>query len=295
MRKLIKQLSTAVLALGIGSAALAEPVIIGGKNFTEQQLLTEMTAQYLDHLGYEVERRGGMGSAVLRKAQENAQIDLYWEYTGTSLLVYNKVKEKLSTPEAVYERVRELDAKVGLTWLNPSRANNTYALAMRRSDAAQKGIATLSDLARAVNADQPLVLASNAEWYSRDDGFKEMQKAYGFKMDRDQVKRMDSGLTYIALQDEQVDLALVFATDGRIPAFDFILLQDDKGFFPNYAITPVVREETLSQHPQMTAQLNALSAKLDNDIVSALNARVDVERTSIEQVAEEFLRSTGLM
>ncbi|ANG63846.1 glycine/betaine ABC transporter substrate-binding protein [Marinobacterium aestuarii] len=295
MRKLIKQLSTAVLALGIGSAALAEPVIIGGKNFTEQQLLTEMTAQYLDHLGYEVERRGGMGSAVLRKAQENAQIDLYWEYTGTSLLVYNKVKEKLSTPEAVYERVRELDAKVGLTWLNPSRANNTYALAMRRSDAAQKGIATLSDLARAVNADQPLVLASNAEWYSRDDGFKQMQKAYGFKMDRDQVKRMDSGLTYIALQDEQVDLALVFATDGRIPAFDFILLQDDKGFFPNYAITPVVREETLSQHPQMTAQLNALSAKLDNDIVSALNARVDVERTSIEQVAEEFLRSTGLM
>jgi osmoprotectant transport system substrate-binding protein len=295
MRKLIKQLSTAVLALGIGSAALAEPVIIGGKNFTEQQLLTEMTAQYLDHLGYEVERRGGMGSAVLRKAQENAQIDMYWEYTGTSLLVYNKVKEKLTSAQDVYERVRELDAKVGLTWLNPSRANNTYALAMRRSDAAQKGIATLSDLARALNADQPLVLASNAEWYSRDDGFKQMQKAYGFKMDRDQVKRMDSGLTYVALKDEQVDLALVFATDGRIPAFDFILLQDDKGFFPNYAITPVVREETLSQHPQMTDQLNALSAKLDNDIVSALNARVDVERTSIEQVAEEFLRSSGLM
>lgn len=295
MRKLFKQLGTTLVAATLATAIQAEPLVIGGKNFTEQQLLTEMTAQYLDNKGYEIERRAGMGSAVLRKAQENAQIDLYWEYTGTSLLVYNKVKEKISDPKAVYEKVRELDAKQGLVWLNPSQANNTYALAMRKDEAEAKGISSLSDLAKALNSGQELTLATNAEWYSRDDGYKELKKAYGFDIPRSDIKRMDSGLTYVALKEGQVDIALVFATDGRIPAFNFTALEDDQGFFPNYAITPVVRDEVLKANPQLSEQLNALSAQLDNDTMSALNAKVDVDRMSIEDVATEFLSTKGLL
>lgn len=296
MRKLFKHLgATALAVLATTTVVKADPLVIGGKNFTEQQLLTEMTAQYLDHLGYDVERKAGMGSAVLRKAQENGQIDMYWEYTGTSLLVYNKVEEKISSPEAVYERVKELDAEKGLVWLNPSKANNTYALAMRSAEAEEKGLSSLSDLTKALNDGQKLTLATNAEWYSRDDGYKELQKAYGFKMGRSQIKRMDSGLTYVALKEGQVDIALVFATDGRIPAFDFRVLKDDKGFFPDYAITPVVREETLKANSKLAEQLNALSAQIDTDTMSALNARVDVESISIEQVAADFLKNAGLL
>lgn len=295
MRKLFKQLGTTLMAATLATAIQAEPLVIGGKNFTEQQLLTEMTAQYLDKQGYEIERRAGMGSAVLRKAQENAQIDLYWEYTGTSLLVYNKVKEQIADPQKVYEKVRELDAKKGLTWLNPSSANNTYALAMRNEDADAKGINTLSDLAKALNDGQELTLATNAEWYSRKDGYKELKKAYDFDIPRSDIKRMDSGLTYVALKEGQVDIALVFATDGRIPAFNFRVLEDDKGFFPNYAITPVVRDEVLKANPNLSEQLNNLSAQLDNDTMSALNAKVDVDRMSIEDVAAEFLTTKGLL
>lgn len=296
MRKLFKHLgATALAVLATTTVVKADPVVIGGKNFTEQQLLTEMTAQYLDHLGYDVERKAGMGSAVLRKAQENGQIDMYWEYTGTSLLVYNKVEEKISSPEAVYERVKELDAEKGLVWLNPSKANNTYALAMRSAEAEEKGLSSLSDLTKALNDGQKLTLATNAEWYSRDDGYKELQKAYGFKMGRSHIKRMDSGLTYVALKEGQVDIALVFATDGRIPAFDFRVLKDDKGFFPDYAITPVVREETLKANSKLAEQLNALSAQIDTDTMSALNARVDVESISIDQVATDFLKNAGLL
>jgi len=296
MRKLFKHLgATALAALATTTVVKADPLVIGGKNFTEQQLLTEMTAQYLDHLGYDVERKAGMGSAVLRKAQENGQIDMYWEYTGTSLLVYNKVEEKISSPEAVYEKVKALDAEKGLVWLNPSKANNTYALAMRSAEAEEKGLSSLSDLTKALNDGQKLTLATNAEWYSRNDGYKELQKAYGFKMGRSQIKRMDSGLTYVALKEGQVDIALVFATDGRIPAFDFRVLKDDKGFFPDYAITPVVREETLKANSKLAEQLNALSAQIDTDTMSALNARVDVESISIEQVAADFLKNAGLL
>lgn len=290
----LRKLATAsLISMAAILPAKASELVIGGKNFTEQQLLTEITSQYLGKQGYDIERRAGMGSAVLRKAQESGQIDLYWEYTGTSLLNYNKVKEKVPAGE-VYNKVKELDEKKGLVWLNPSSANNTYALAMRRADAEKQGISSLSDLAQAVNDNKGLVLAVNAEFYARKDGLKPLQKAYDFKFPRKDIKRMDTGLTYTALKENQVDVALVFATDGRIPAFDFIVLQDNKNYFPEYAITPVVRKSTLDANPALAGQLNALSAKIDNARMSDLNARVDVKRQSIEQVAADFLQESGL-
>ncbi|MBE2167476.1 MULTISPECIES: glycine betaine ABC transporter substrate-binding protein [unclassified Cobetia] len=292
MKTLTTLLTGAALAASL-STAQADEIVVGGKNFTEQQILASMTGQYLEGLGYEVEERSGMGSAVLRQAQENGQIDLYWEYTGTSLINYNDVSERLS-PEDTYARVKELDAEKGLVWLQPSAANNTYALAMREADAQERGIASLSDLSQAVNDDKGLSFALNAEFYARDDGWRPLQKAYDFRVGRADVKRMDSGLVYQALRDGQVDVGLVFATDGRIPAFDFTVLEDDKGYFPAYALTPVVREESLKANPELESQMNALSAELNDDTMASLNAQVDVEKKSIEQVAEDFLKEHGL-
>lgn len=283
-----------LVSVMIASAAMAETIVVGGKNFTEQQLLSEMTAQLLEAKGFSVDRKAGMGSAVLRQAQESGQVDLYWEYTGTALITYNKVTERLPA-DATYARVKELDAAKGLTWLTPSRANNTYALAMNRAVAQKLGIATLSDLGKAVNGGGKLSFASNAEFYSRPDGLKPLQAAYGFEFPRDDVKRMDSGLVYQALKDKQVDVGLVFATDGRIPAFDFVVLSDDKGYFPAYALTPVVRKDTLDKHPALAGLLNGLSARLDDATMAGLNASVDVDKKTIEQVAAGFLRTQGLL
>ncbi|MDZ7809601.1 MAG: glycine betaine ABC transporter substrate-binding protein [Arhodomonas sp.] len=121
-----------------------------------------MTEQYLQAHGYDVDKRAGMGSVVLRKAQLNGQVDLYWEYTGTSLITYNDVEERLG-PEETYQRVEELDAEKGLVWLEASEANNTYALAMQEEDAAERGIESLSDLAEAINGGEALTVAVNAE------------------------------------------------------------------------------------------------------------------------------------
>ncbi|MCK2149325.1 glycine betaine ABC transporter substrate-binding protein [Marinobacter alexandrii] len=292
--KKLASVATLAVAMTFSGVAAAETIVVGGKNFTEQQLLTSMTAQYLRGKGYDVDNRAGMGSAVVRSAQENGQVDVYWEYTGTGLIVYNKVKEKLGRQEG-YEKVRELDMEKGLVWLNPSDANNTYALAMQASEAKAMGIETLSDMAAAVNDGKELVLASNAEWYAREDGFRPFAKAYGFKLPRNQIKRMDSGLTYTALKEGEVDLALVFATDGRIPAFDFVLLKDDLNFFPDYAITPVVRQDTLDNNPGLDEQLNVLSGLLDNEVMSRLNAQIDVEKEDIEKVARRFLEQNDLI
>ncbi|MEQ6889179.1 glycine betaine ABC transporter substrate-binding protein [Halomonas sp. CS7] len=293
MKTLMTLLTGAALA-GSLTAAQANEIVVGGKNFTEQQILASMTSQYLDALGYDVEKRSGMGSAVLRQAQENGQIDLYWEYTGTSLINYNDVTERLS-PEETYSRVKKLDAEKGLVWLEPSEANNTYALAMREDDAEERGIATLSDLAQSVNDEEGLTFALNAEFYAREDGWRPLQQAYDFRVGRGDVKRMDSGLVYQALRDGQVEVGLVFATDGRIPAFDFRVLEDDQNYFPAYALTPVVREETLEANPELAEQMNTLSGLLDDSTMSNLNAQVDVEKVTIERVAENFLDEHDLL
>ena len=295
--KLIRSIAVAIGALvylNFAAGAAAQAIVVGGKNFTEQQLMSQMTAQLLQAKGFKPDVKAGMGSAVLRQAQENGQIDVYWEYTGTSLITYNKINDRLS-PTDTYNKVKELDAQKGLVWLNPSKANNTYALAMNADDAKKTGISTISDLAAKVKGGAKMTFASNAEFYARPDGLKPLEEKYGFEFARENVKRMDTGLVYQALKDRQVDVGLVFATDGRVPAFNFVILKDDKGFFPNYALTPVVRKQVLDANPKLADYLNALSAKLDDATMAKLNASVDVDKKTVEEVARNFLKEQGLV
>ena len=295
--KLIRSIAVvfgALAYLNFAAGAAAQTIVVGGKNFTEQQLMSQMTAQLLQAKGFKPDVKAGMGSAVLRQAQENGQIDVYWEYTGTSLITYNKINDRLS-PTETYNKVKELDAQKGLVWLNPSKANNTYALAMNADDAKKTGISTISDLAAKVKGGAKMTFASNAEFYARPDGLKPLEEKYGFEFARENVKRMDTGLVYQALKDRQVDVGLVFATDGRVPAFNFVILKDDKGFFPNYALTPVVRKQVLDANPKLADYLNALSAKLDDATMAKLNASVDVDKKTVEEVARNFLKEQGLV
>ncbi len=275
--------------------ALASSVVVGGKGFTEQLLLAEITGQYLTAQGYDVQLKTGMGTSLVRKALENKQVDMYWEYTGTAFLNFQKNKFANQPGEEIYEAVKAEDAKIGIVWLNASAANNTYALAVRQADAESKGMKSLEDLAAKLNAGDKLTLGCNIEFYKRDDGLKPLQKAYGFEFPRSAIKRMETGLVYTALKDGDVDVGLVFATDGRIPAFKFRVLKDTKNYFPAYAITPTVRKETLDANPDLAGQLNNLSGLFDDATMSALNAQVDVDKKSVTEVAKGFLKAKGLL
>src|SRR4029079_14061898 len=102
-----------ILAAQAPIAALAQTLVVGSKYYTEQLLMAEMTSQLLTAKGLSVETRPGFDTTSLRKAQERGVVDLYWEYTGTSLREFNKVTEKLSPPET-YARVKQLDLQKGL-------------------------------------------------------------------------------------------------------------------------------------------------------------------------------------
>jgi osmoprotectant transport system substrate-binding protein len=167
---------------------------------------------------------------------------------------------------------------------------------MRRADARAKGIASISDLAAKVESGDRLVFATNPEFFERADGLGPLERAYGFRFERERVIRLDTGLIYDVLRDlKLIDVGLVFATDGRIPAYDLLVLKDDREFFPNYAMAPVIRRQTLEREPQLGALLDRLAAVLDNETMARLNGMVDLDKLRVEDVARDFLRSKSLL
>jgi osmoprotectant transport system substrate-binding protein len=270
-------------------------VVVGGKNFTEQLLIAEITSQLLKARGFAVTTKTGFSTSGIRMEQEAGLVDVYWEYTGTSLLTFNDVREPLG-PEEAYERVAELDAAKGLIWLSPSRVNNTYALAMRRADAAARGITSISDLAARIRQGEVFQFACNTEFYIRPDGLVPLQRAYQFSFRPEDVVRMETNAVYDFISNgTSAQVGLVFSTDGRVAAFNFVLLEDDRRFFPAYLLTPVVRKATLDKYPELVGYLNALSAKLDNPTIAGLNAEIDLQKRPVAETAAAFLSSSGLI
>ena len=284
---------SAVAVAMVTTAAWADTLRVGGKNFTEQLIIAEVTKQALESKGYTIDKKDGMGTKIVRAALENGEIDMYWEYTGTSLITFNKVTERLS-PADTYARVKELDGVKGLIWLAPSSANNTYAFVIKPDNSKTSGIETISDLAAAYNDGKELLMGTTAEFPKRPDGLVGLQEIYSFEVARENLRPMDLGLAYTALANGDLDTIAAQATDGQIAAMGLKTLKDDKGFFPNYALTPVVRKEVLDAHPDLKDTLEAISAKLDDATMRRLNSEVDVEQKTIESVATEYLKSIGM-
>lgn len=294
------RLSISLLLLVTSFIVQSAPLVLASKNFTEQHILSAITVQYLEKKGIAVTPKTDLASTIIRNAMLNKQVDLAWEYTGTSLIVYNRITEPMSANDT-YDKVKELDAKQGIVWLEPAKMNNTYAFAMQRKRAEKENIHTLSQLVTRVSevqqsdAKHNWMIGFDPEFVNRSDGLKPMQNVYQIHLERPQIRQMDPGLVYNAIRDGFVDAGLVYATDGRIKGFDLEVLKDDKEFFPSYAVTPIVRKEILDQTPGLADALNTLSRLLDNDVISTLNAKVDIEHQSAEQVAHQFLNDNGLL
>jgi len=282
------------------SQVQAAPLILATKSFTEQHILSAMTVQYLRKKGFDVQPQTNIATVISRNAMINKQVDMTWEYTGTSLIIFNHINKRM-TPEESYQTVKRLDGKLGLVWLNPANMNNTYAFAMQRKRAEAENISTMSQLVekiehiRQTDPDNNWMLGLDLEFSGRSDGMKPLQKAYNMELDRPQIRQMDPGLVYNAIRDGFVEAGLVYATDGRVKGFDLKVLEDDKGFFPSYAVTPVVRQDTLDANPGLAEALNTLSGKLTNEAITTLNARVDIDHQTPQQVARDFLRENGLL
>ncbi|MDD0972716.1 glycine betaine ABC transporter substrate-binding protein [Pseudomonas fontis] len=293
MKRIALILGAALLFAGFAQAAEKPLIRIGARVFTEQTVLAEITANYLRANGFDVRITGGLGSTLARSAHETGQLDMVWEYTGVSLVSYNHIDERFDSPQATYERVKELDAKKDLIWLTPSKFSNTYALALPRKIADQyPQVNTISELNQVLRdeADKVHVVALDTEFANRPDGLVGLTETYDLQLTRRDIRQMDAGLVYTALRNGQVFSGLVYTTDGRLSAFDLKLLEDDRHYFPDYTAAPVVRKAVLDAYPQLATLLKPLAEQLDDETMRQLNAKVDVEHQSPTKVAAEYLR-----
>ncbi|MFL6614872.1 MAG: glycine betaine ABC transporter substrate-binding protein [Pantoea agglomerans] len=290
---------TATLLLS-QTAQAAAPLVMATKSFTEQHILSAMTVLWLQKKGFEVVPKRNIATTIGRNALLNKQIDMVWEYTGTSLIIFNHINQPMSSQQA-YETVKKLDARLGLVWLNPAPMNNTYAFAMTRERAEKEGISTMSQLVakieqvRKTDPDHNWRLGLDLEFSGRSDGMKPLQKTYNLALDRPQIRQMDPGLVYNAIRDGFVDAGLIYTTDGRVKGFNMKVLEDDKHFFPSYNVTPVVRQDVLASHPGLDTALNQLSAQITDEAITELNKRVDIDHQSPETVARDFLKSKNML
>ena len=270
----------------------SDRVVVGSKNFTESLILGELMAQQIEaHSGVKVERRFYLaGTYICHQAVLAGRIDIYPEYTGTALSAILK-QEAGGDRATVYQRVKHAYERLGLT-LGPGFGfNDTFAMEVRGEDARRLQIETLSQAA----AFAPQWRAGfGYEFMERADGYQGLAAAYGLHF-ATPPRVMDLGLLARALQDHQIDLAAGNTTDGLIAALDLFVLADDRHYFPPYEAVPVIREQTLRLHPEVSEALAALAGKISDQEMQRLNYAVDGQRRDVKDVVREFLRSKGLV
>lgn len=281
------------LSLTLFGCSGGDKVTIGSKDFGENVVIGEMMAQLIEqHTDLKVNRKLNMGGTfVCFEAIKNGDIDIYPEYTGTGLTAQLKM-DVISDPDAAYQTVaKEFDEQFGIKWLEPFGFNNTYTLAVTDAVYQEYGIETFSDLA---GVSGNLVFGAEHEFFDRQDGFDGLVAMYGITF-KGEPKKMNVSLKYQAIGNGDMDVTDAFATDGPIKKFNLKVLEDDKGFFPPYYAAPIIRNETLEAHPELEEILNMLSGKIDDETMTELNYKIDVEGVEIETVAKEFLQSEGLI
>jgi osmoprotectant transport system substrate-binding protein len=132
------------------------------------------------------------------------------------------------------------------------------------------------------------------EFMERPDGYRGLAAIYGLHF-ATQPRVMDLGLLARALRDHQIDIAAGNATDGLIPTLDLFVLEDDRHYFPPYEAVPVIRGQTLKEHPEVAVALSQLEGKLSDQEMRQLNYAVDGQRRDVKDVAREFLQQKGLL
>lgn len=291
----MKRVFTFVLSLALVLTTLSAcapnsgsaKVRVASKDFTENEIVAEVYALALENAGIEVERVMDVGSSVIHTSLISDEIDLYPEYTGTGLISILNM-DPLTDPQAVYQTVKEAYAdRFHVTWLDYSAANDGQGLVMRTETAEKYGIQTISDMQKYASE---LRFASQGEFDERADGIPALEAVYG-ELKWKSSKVYDNALKYEVLANDEADVSPAYTTEGRLTEAQFTLLEDDKQVWPPYNLAPVVRDAVLEAHPEISEVLNKVSAAFTTEIITALNACVDIDGEEYTDVAKAFYDS----
>jgi osmoprotectant transport system substrate-binding protein len=268
-------------------------ITVGSKNFTEQFILGEISAQALEAAGYQVKKDLNLGSEQIAfRALKNGNVDGYPEYTSTALTSFFDVKpEDIPTdPQEAVEQAQSDFSTEGLRAFAPSPFNSANAVGMLKKRADELGVKNISDLE---GKSQNLTLYGSPECRQRIDCLVGLRENYGLEFRR--FVPIDIGLRYEVLDKGQADLSIIFTTDAQLSTReDVVTLADDEKVFPPGNVTFVARQQTVERAgPDLQETIENVQQGLTEKVMRELNARVDVDRETPRQVAREYLRESG--
>ena len=286
-----------ILCLGIAGNTLIntvqkDTIHIATKPMTEQYILGEMLDMLIEQdtdLNVELTQGVGGGTSNIQPAMESGEFDLYPEYTGTGWNMVLK-HDGLYTEDLFSELEEEYSQRFHMDWVGMYGFNNTYGLVVRREIAQQYHLQTYSDLRSVAGS---LTFGAEYDFFEREDGYDALCETYGLNFGK--TMDLDIGLKYQAINQGQIDVMVIFTTDGQLSASDVVVLEDDKHFYPSYVCGNVVRQEVLEQYPELEAVLEKLSGLITDSDMAAMNYAVETENKEPRDVAEEFLRSHALL
>lgn len=275
----VRQLFVVLL---LAACAKQESIVVGSKNFTESVLLGEIVAQRLERAGCTVTRRLDLGGTlVCDRAITAGSLDVYPEYSGTALTAILH-RPAINDRAAVMAAVEREYARRGLHWGPPLGFENTFAMIVRKSSAAQHRLRTISDLTRVAATFRP---GFGYEFVERPDGWSGLQQKYGLRFAQP-PRTMDLGLTYRALASGEIDLIAGNSTDGLIDALGLVVLEDDRRFFPPYDAVLVARADLAKKCAAAPAALESLRWKFDEAAMRRMNYAIDGQKRSPAEVAK---------
>lgn len=278
------------------------PIVVGSKIDTEGKLLSAIILAKLENAGFKVTDKSGTGTTdVVRKALLNKEIDIYPEYTGSGLIFFpNQDAAVYKVGEDGYKADQSNDASNGVVWLEPARANNTWALAVKKDFATANNLTTMSDLAAYVKAGKPIKVAASDEFFNNSDAWPAFAASYGFDIPKDSrvvLSGGDTAQTEKAVADgtNGVNVGMAYGTDGALSELGLVVLTDDKNAQLVYWPTPTIRKEIAEKYPEIATELKPVFVALTLEKLQELNARIQVNGESPQAVAEDFLKTGGFL
>ena len=260
-------------------------VRVGSKAFTESVILAEMIVHLAEDSGVAAEHIAGVGGTrLVWEALRAGQIDIYPEYTGTmSEVIF--AGQDIRGEAALREKLSEL----GLKMTGPLGFNNTYVIGMKRELSERLGIRSITDLRNHPD----LILRFSNEFMKRADGWDALSARY--QLPQEDVRGLEHALAYEALDKGVIHVTDLYATDAKIRKLNLARLEDDLGHFPQYRAVFVYREGLGKTAPDFVAALQSMEGTIDENAMTDLNARVELDGIDENRAAADFLtKSRGI-
>ncbi len=253
-------------------------VMIGSKTFTEQYILAEALSQLLDDHGFRADRRQGMGSIILFEALAGSRVDCYVDYTGTIWANAMNRDDFLPGDTLLQVMTEWLMENHGITTVGGLGFENTYALAVRREMAEEYGLESITDL---ISVADDLRIGSDYEFFSRPE-WASLKETYNLEF-AEQVT-FDPSLMYSAVAQGQCDVITAFSTDGRIVAYDLVILDDPRRVFPPYDAVVLLSPEAARRSAVVEILKRTIGTISDKEMQLA-NKMVDVDGKPVDSAA----------